>query len=90
MHRQGSEAETQLMFGIHDEWQVRDLRVRRLLFGRTLASWVFKDDGPVWDDRQRHAAIPVSFVPPAQTDWLRFKANLYYHLEKVKAYSLAS
>jgi hypothetical protein len=85
MYRQLSEAETQLMFGIHDEWHVRDLRVRQLLFGRTFVSWTFRDDGPVWDGRQRHAAIPLAFVLPARTDWPRFKANLYYHLEKVKA-----
>jgi hypothetical protein len=81
-----NEVETQLMFGIHDEWNVRELSVRQLALGRTLVSFVFRDDGVVRDGRHRHAAIPFSFVLPAQIDWPQFKANLWYHLEKVKAY----
>lgn len=81
-----SEAQSQLKLGIHDEWNIRQLHVRPLMFGRTFVSWVFRDDGPNRNGRQRHISIPMSFVLPAQPDWLRFKMNLYYHLEKVKAY----
>ena len=89
MYQETTEVETHLMFGIHDEWNVRELRVRKLMFGRWFVSWVFRDDGVLRGRRRRHNSIPVSFVLPAQIDWPRFKANLWYHLEKVKAYSLA-
>jgi len=77
-----SEVERQLLFGIHSEWNVRELRMWPLLYGRTFVSWVFKDA------RQRHASIPVAFVLPEHVDWRTFKANLWYWLEKVKAYSV--
>ena len=89
MYRKLAGAERQLMFGVHDEWNVRELLVRPLMFGRSFVSWVFRDDGPVRNNRQRHGAIPMSFVLPGQIDWLRFKMNLWYHLERVKAYESA-
>lgn len=80
-----NEVETQLMFGIHSEWNVRNLYVKELRFGRTFVSWVFRDDGPLWSNRSRHTPIALSFVLPENIDWPLFKANLRYHLEKVKA-----
>jgi len=87
MYHAISEAESQLMFGIHDEWNVRELRVRRLLSGQTYLSWTFRDDGVLHDERQRHPSIPMAFVVPTKVDWPLFKANLFYHLERVKACS---
>jgi hypothetical protein len=87
MYTAKSEVELQFRFGIHDEWNVRELQVKPITLGRTFVSWVFRDDGPVRDDRQRHEPIPMSFVLPARIDWSSFKSNLYHHLEKVKAHS---
>jgi hypothetical protein len=81
-----SEVERQLMFGVHSEWNIRELRVWPLQHGRTFVSWVFKDDAPIFNGRQRHASIPAKFTLPANVDWPRFKANLWHWLERVKAY----
>lgn len=86
MYRTVSEVETQFRFGVHSEWNVRELQVRELLFGRKYVSWVFRDDGPVLNGRRRHTSIPLAFVLPAQIDWPRFKTNLWYYLEGIKAY----
>lgn len=83
-----SEVQSQFAMPIHGEWNVRDLIERELLFGRKFVSWVFRDDSVIRDGRKRHQSIRMEFVLPARVDWPRFKANLYYHLEKVKAYEM--
>ena len=81
------EVERQLMFGIHSEWNIRELRVWPLQRGRTFVSWIFKDDGTIFNGRQRHYSIPVSFSLPANLDWALFKAHLWYMLEGTKQYA---
>ena len=75
---------TELQYGIHDELNARQVRIRQLFGGRTLVACVFKDDGPVRDGRARHADIPVSFVLPAQFDRLTWKMQLWGQLERIK------
>jgi len=84
MLRKIDPAEVQLRYGIHSEWNVRELRIQNLWFGRKSVSWVFRDDGPVWNGRQRHPDIPVAFVLPEHLDWNAFKVQLWSWLEGVK------
>jgi hypothetical protein len=73
-----------LTYGVHPEWNVRDLEIQDLGFGQKYVSWVFRDDGPVWNGRRRHPDIPVAFVLPEHFDWIKWKAQLWRALEHVK------
>jgi hypothetical protein len=80
---EASKAHTQLMGGVHSEWNVRELKVLELAAG-DLVMFVLRDDGPAFDGRRRHPEIPVSLLLPKDVDWPAWKLALWRWLEKVK------
>lgn len=77
--------ELSFRYGVHFEWNVRELNIEYLPSGNKLVSWTFRDDGPIHDGRQRHPDIhiPPVIVPP-KVDMNAWKARLWRWLEDVK------
>jgi len=59
--------------------------MKYLPLGEKLVSWVFKDDGPIWNGRQPHPDIPIPpLVVPANVDLRAWKLQLWRGLEDAK------
>jgi hypothetical protein len=76
--------EKALRFGVHSEWNVRNLEIIEIGFGLKWVRCVFRDDGPVWNSRQRHADITAAFMLSESVDLNAWKVEVWRWLESVK------
>jgi len=76
--------EKALRFGVHSEWNVRNLEIIKIGFGLKWVRCVFRDDGPLWNDRQRHPDIPAAFMLSESADLNAWKVEVWRWLESVK------
>lgn len=75
---------THFSYGFHDEWNPREVRIKRLPFGIALVSCGFRDDGALHTARRRHADIPVLFRLPSDVDWGTWKVRVWSWLEEIR------
>jgi len=73
-----------LEFGVHPEWNARNVQSDYLPDGRIWVRLRFKDDGPISGDRKRHTDVPYAKLLDREVDLDAWKRSLYYFLEDVK------
>ena len=77
-------AQSAFMFGVHSEWNLRGQQMWNLPDGSILALFLFRDDGPLFNGRQRHPDVTVPVVLRGRVDWQELKTALFYVLEFAK------
>jgi len=73
------------MFGVHSEWNLRSQQAWRLLDGSVWAEFLFRDDCPLFNGRQRHPDVTIPVVLRGYVDGQELKEGLWRELENFKS-----